>query len=157
MLCGVSALKLTEKEYLSRCCLTLSLQLLCLSSPFPLVAMFRLHMGLHDGHTGVCETVGPTGQVHLVVFANMVVEGLIVHGPEGTQGAEVCIHLATFKLQLCPAQGITRMQITQAHHPCAPKAVWIRVCYIKGVWALAYKYYPVDGHLCIIQCLRPLH
>ena len=71
--CAVLALDLMEKERLSRRCLTLSLRLLHLPGTFALIAMFRLHMGLHGGHAGRRETVSPTGQAHLIVFANMVV------------------------------------------------------------------------------------
>ena len=52
------------------------------------------HMDLHGGNTSHRESIQPTGQAHLIMFADMVIEGLITGGPESTQGAEVCIHLA---------------------------------------------------------------
>ena len=63
-----------------------------------LIAVISLHMGLHGGNTGCRDTIGPTGQGHLVVLADMVVQHLIVSGPEGTQRIEVSIHLADFQL-----------------------------------------------------------
>ena len=49
------------------------------------------------------------------------------------------------------------MQVPQAHHPQAPKAVWIGVHHINVILMLAYQHDPVDGHLCSIRGLGPFH
>ena len=68
-----------------------------------LVAMLHLHVGLHRGHASHRESVGAAGQAHPVVFADVVVQCLIVRGPKGAQRAEVCINQTTLQLHLCPA------------------------------------------------------
>ena len=141
---------LTRKECLLRCRLTLRLQLLCLSSAFLPVIVCSFHMELHGSHAGNRETVSLAGQAHLVVLAVVVVQCLVVSGPEGTQRAEVCIYLATFQLKACPAQGITQVQIPQAHCPGACKAIWVGIHHIYAIWTLAHQHHPVYGHLCVI-------
>ena len=74
--------------------LALSFGLLHLASAFSLITMFRLHMGLHGGNASHRESIRPTGQAHLIMFADMIVESFIIGGPEGTQRVEVCIHPA---------------------------------------------------------------
>ena len=56
--------------------------------------MIGLHVGLHDGHASCHEAIGVTGETHLVMFTNMVIEGLIVRRPKSAQRAEVGVHAA---------------------------------------------------------------
>ena len=54
---AVLVMDMVRRRHLFRHHLTLCLRLLHLSGMFPLVAMFRLHVGLHGGHTGHREAI----------------------------------------------------------------------------------------------------
>ena len=62
--------------------------------------MLRLHVSLHGSHARHRESVIMASQAHPVVFADVVVQRLIVCGPEGTQRAEVCVNQTTLQLHL---------------------------------------------------------
>ena len=76
-----------------------------------LLTMLSLHVGFHGGHASHREAICATGQAHLIMLADMVIEGFVVCGPKCTPGAEVCIYSTTLQLHLCPAQGIVGVKI----------------------------------------------
>ena len=96
-----------------------------------------------------------TGQTHLIMLADMVIEGFVICGPEHTQGAEVCIYLTTRELHLCLAQGIAGGKIPKAHHPQVPKTVGVAVGHIVAILALAQEHDAVYGHFVSVGCPRP--
>ena len=100
-----------DGQRLARCCLTLPLLFLHLGAAFFLITMLGLHVGFHGGHASHREAVRTTGQAHLIMFANMVIEGLVVRRPKQTHRAEVGIYPTTCQLHLHPAQGIARVEI----------------------------------------------
>ena len=100
-----------DGQHLARCCLTLPLLFLCLSAVFSLITMLSLHVGFHGGHASRHEAIGMTGQAHLIMFANMVIEGLIVRRPKQTHRAEGGIYPTAHQLHLRPAQDVARMEI----------------------------------------------
>ena len=71
-----------DGQRLARHCLTLPLLFLCLGAAFSLITMLGLHVGFHGSHASHHEAIGTTGQAHLIMFANMVIEGLVVHRPK---------------------------------------------------------------------------
>ena len=73
-----------DRQRLTRCCLTLPLLFLCLGAMFSLITMIGLHVGFHGSHASRREAVRMTGQAHLIMFANMVIEGLVVRRPKQT-------------------------------------------------------------------------
>ena len=81
----------------ARRCLALSFGLLCLAATLALVAMLHLHVGLHCGHACHHESVSMAGQAHPVVFADVVVQCLIVRALKGAQRAEVGINQTTLQ------------------------------------------------------------
>ena len=94
--------------------LTFSFGLLCLAA-LAFVPMVGLHVGLHAGHAGHCESICAAGQAHVVVLADVVIEGFVVGRPEGTQRAEIGIYKATRQLHLCPVEGADGVQVPQPH------------------------------------------
>ena len=100
-----------DGQCLTRCCLALPLLCLCLGAMFPLITMLSFHVGFHGGHASRHKAIGTAGKAHLIMFANMVIEGLIVCRPKQAHRAEVGIYLTTRQLHLCPAQGIARVEI----------------------------------------------
>ena len=74
-----------DEQHLVRHCLALPLLFLCLGAAFPLITMLSFHVGFHGGHASHHEAVGMTGQAHLIMFANMVIEGLVVRRPKQAQ------------------------------------------------------------------------
>ena len=101
-----------DGQCLTRCCLTLPLLFLHLGAVFSLITMLGLHVGFHGGHTSCHEAVRMTGQAHLIMFVNMVIEGFIVRRPKQTYRAEIGIYPTACQLHLCPDQGIARVAIT---------------------------------------------
>ena len=81
-----------DRQHLIRCCLTLPLRLLRLSGMLSLITVHCLHVGFHGTYASHRETIRATGQAHLIMFADMVIEGFVVCGPKHTQRAEVCIN-----------------------------------------------------------------
>ena len=72
----------------------------------------RLPCGLlWHGHASCREAVGMAGWAHLIMFANMVIEGLVVRRPKQAHRAEVGIYSTAHKLHLCPAQGVARVEV----------------------------------------------
>ena len=100
-----------DGQRLARHCLTLPLLFLCLGAAFSLITMLGLHVGFHGSHASCHEAIGMTGQAHLIMFANMVIEGFVVRRPKQTHRAEVGIYPTTRQLHLCLAQGIARVEI----------------------------------------------
>ena len=64
-----------DRQRLARHCLALPLLFLHLGAAFSLITMLGLHVGFHGGHASHCEAVRMTGQAHLIMFVNMVIEG----------------------------------------------------------------------------------
>ena len=87
------------------------------------------------------------------MLTDVVVQGLIVHGPEGTERAVVRINSTTGQLHFCPTQGITRAQVPEAHGPRVPKSIGIRVCHIDAILTLTYQHDPVYGYLHRVRSL----
>ena len=100
-----------DGQHLARHCLTPPLLFLRLGTVFSFITMLGLHVGFHGGHASHREAVGMTGQAHLIMFANMVIEGLIVHRPKQAHRAEVSIYPTARQLHLCPAQGVAGVEI----------------------------------------------
>ena len=100
-----------DEQCLTRHCLTFPLQFLRLGTALPLITMVGLHVGLHGGHASCREAMRATGETHLIMFTNMVIQGLVVHRPERTHGAEVGIYAATCQQHLRPIQGVGGMKI----------------------------------------------
>ena len=100
-----------DGQHLARHCLTLPLLFLHLGATFSLIAMLGFHVGFHGSHASHREAVGMTGQAHLIMFANMVIEGFVVCRPKRTHRAEVGIYPTVCQLHLCLAQGIARVEI----------------------------------------------
>ena len=100
-----------DGQHLARHCLTLPLLFLRLGTAFSLITMLGFHVGFYGSHASHLEAVGVTGQAHLIMFANMVIEGFVVHRPKQTHRAEVGIYPTARQLHLHPAQGITRVEI----------------------------------------------
>ena len=100
-----------DGQRLARRCLTLPLLFLHLDATFSLITMLSLHVGFHGGHASHCEAVGMTGQAHLIMFVNMVIEGLIVCRPKQAHRAEVGIYPTVCQLHLHLAQGIAGVEI----------------------------------------------
>ena len=92
-----------DRQRLARCCLTLPLLFLRLGAAFSLITMLSLHVGFHGSHASRREAVRMTGQSHLIMFANMVIEGLVVHRPKQAHRAEVGIYSTARQLHLRPA------------------------------------------------------
>ena len=92
-----------DGQCLARHCLTLPLLFLGLGAMFSLITMLSLHVGFHGGHASRREAVGMTGQAHLIMFANMVIEGFVVRRPKQTHRAEVGIYPTTVQQHLCLA------------------------------------------------------
>ena len=82
---GLVQITTPEHRELVRHCLTLPLQLLCLAGTLSLITMLCLHVGFHGTHASCSKTICLTGQANLIMFADMVVEGFVVSGPECTQ------------------------------------------------------------------------
>ena len=73
--------------------LALSFGLLRLAA-LAFVPVICLHVGLHGGHASRRISISAAGQAHVVVLMDVIIEGLVVGGPESTQRAEVGVHLA---------------------------------------------------------------
>ena len=101
----------TDEQRLTRGCLAFSLWFLCLDAVLPLITMFGLHVGLYGSPASHREAIRVTGETHLIMFTNMVIEGLVVRRPTCTHGAEVGIYVAACQLHLCLIQGIGGMKI----------------------------------------------
>ena len=100
-----------DGQHLTRHCLALPLLILRLGTAFYLITMLSFHVGFHGGHASCCEAIKMTGQAHLIMFANMVIEGLIVCRPKQAHRAEVGIYQTAHQLHLRLAQGIARVEI----------------------------------------------
>ena len=100
-----------DGQRLARHCLMLPLLFLCLGTVFSLITMLGFHVDFHGGHTSHPEAIRMTGQAHLIMFANMVIEGFIVRRPKQTHRAEVGIYPTTRQLHLHPAQGVATVEI----------------------------------------------
>ena len=100
-----------HRQHLARCCLALPLLFLRLGTAFPLITMLGFHVGFHGSHASHRKAIGTAGQAHLIMFANMVIEGLVVRRPKQAHRAEVGVYLTACQLHLCPAQGIARVKI----------------------------------------------
>ena len=114
--------------------------------------MLRFHLELHGSNASHREPVGLTGQAHLVVLMDVVVQGLVVHRPEGTERAVVRVNSTAGQLHFRLTQGVARVQIPQAHGPRVSKSFGIRVCHVDAVLALTCQHDPVYGikpHTCI--------
>ena len=81
--------------------LALSFGLLCLAAALALVFMLRFHVGLHSGHASHRVPISTAGQAHPVVFADVVVQRLIVHRPKGAQRTEVHVDPTAGQLHFC--------------------------------------------------------
>ena len=90
---------------------TLPLLFLHLGTAFSLITMLVFHVGFHGGHASCHEAVRMTGQAHLIMFAKMVIEGLVVRRPKQAHRAEVGIYPTARQLHLCLAQGIVGVEI----------------------------------------------
>ena len=100
-----------DGQCLARHCLALPLLFFSLGTAFSLITMLGFHVGFHGSHARCHEAVRMTGQAHLIMFANMVIEGLVICRPKQAHRAEVGIYPTTCQLHLHPAQGITRVEI----------------------------------------------
>ena len=100
-----------DRQRLTRCCLALPLLFLHLGTMFSLITMLGFHVDFHGGHASHHEAVRTTGQAHLIMFANMVIEGFIVRRSKQAHRAEVGIYPTTHQLHLCRTQGITGVEI----------------------------------------------
>ena len=100
-----------DGQHLARHCLALPLLFLHLGTVFSLITMLSFHVGFYGCHASRCEAIRMTGQAHLIMFANMVIEGLIVHRPKQAHRAEVGIYPTARHLHLHPAQGIAGVEI----------------------------------------------
>ena len=81
-----------------------------------------------------------------MTFGSRSVQGLVVRRPKRAHRAEVGIYPTTCQLHLRPAQGITRVEIPQAHHSRVPKAVWVAVGHVDTILMLAHEHDLVYGH-----------
>ena len=88
-----------------------------------------------------------TGQAHLIMFANMVIESFVVCRPKCTHRAEVGIYPTAHQQHLCRAQDIARVKVPQAHHPQVSKAIRVTVGHVNAILALAHKHDSVYCHL----------
>ena len=94
--------------------LTFSFGLLCLAV-LAFVPVVGFHVGLHGGHTGHCKSICTAGQAHVVVLADVVIEGFVVGGPEGTQWAEIGI--STRPLDNCIFTQLRVLGECRSHSP----------------------------------------
>ena len=59
----------------------------------------------------IVKAIGMAGQAHLIMFTNMVIEGLVVRRPKQAHRAEVGVYSTARQLHLRPAQGVARVEI----------------------------------------------
>ena len=90
---------------------SLPLLFLRLGASFPFITMLGFYVCFHGGHASRHKAVGTAGKAHLIMFVNMVIEGLIVRRSKWAYRAEVGVYSTAHQLHLRPAQGIARVEI----------------------------------------------
>ena len=135
-----------DEQCLTRRCLTFPLLFLCLGTVLPLITMVGLHVGLHGSHASRREAIGATGETHLIMFMNMIID---------THGEEVGIYVAACQQHLRPTQSLGGTKIPKTHCPRVPKAIWVTVGHVHTILTLAHEHDSVYGYLLSVGCPRP--